>query len=822
MIVSRTTYAVRAALLCSVLLQAVPASAQRIPELDIPPSLHGDSLGDGGPAVAAQLVTPIGLARDAAGNIYISERGAHRIRRIDGVSGIITTIAGNGEAGFTGDGVPARQARLTQPDEITVDAAGNLLFGDVDNHRVRRIDARTGVITTIAGTGQPGFSGDGGPATAAQLNGPFGVALDSQGNIFITDTENQRIRRVDAVTGVITTIAGNGVWDYSGDGGNALQATFARPHRLLVEGDTALYIGDSFNFRIRRLDLRTGIIEHYAGTGLRGSSGDGGPARDAAFTYFGSLAFAPDGDLLVVSLAEHRIRRIDKETGIISTIAGTGEWAFGGDGGPATAAQLHMPLSLIVEPDGDILFTDMWNGRIRRIDARTNVITTVAGSAPSPSTPAVSFHFHYNRDSTRADLDRPVRYTLPGMERVSVQRNIAYRDAAHPRARFDVYAPDGASADNRAPVVFVVPGRSDLEIRSKDTAGFESWGRLLAASGMAAVVLDHSLGTRARALPEAADDLAAAMAYVRTHAAEYRADADRVCVLSFSTGSPLAAAAIDAADPALRCIAAYYPHVDLTRNDIRPWWQNIWLQEPLDARARYSLSRLLPETRVPTLLVRAGGDQSAFGTMHDSLRSALGANTSVTFLQHPSGSSGFERIIDDADTHAIVRSTLCFLQQHLALERSQCVADEAPAGADGNGGPATAAPLDRPLSLALDDAAPLLTPLLSGSSGEIRCLAAFARKRSCAPGSPSCNDTCNEKMRPHAPTPARAHARTPARARSAHTRSIAPFPRPAPQAMLPHVRDPTNSAHARRNAGRRGSRHAATARARARATARDT
>ncbi|HJU64200.1 MAG TPA: hypothetical protein VJ596_00925, partial [Gemmatimonadaceae bacterium] len=245
---------------------------------DIPPTLHGDSLGDGGPALRARLVTPVGLARDAQGNLYIAERGAHRIRRVAARTGIITTYAGTGKAGYSGDGGPASRATLTQPDEIVVDGAGNLIIADVFNDRVRRVDARTGIITTIAGTGTSGFSGDGGPATSAQLDGPFGLALDSRGNLYVADTENQRIRRIDARTGIITTVAGNGVWDYGGDGGPALQASFARPHRLLADGDTALLIGDSFNLRIRRLDLGTGIIRRVAGTGERGSGGDGGPA----------------------------------------------------------------------------------------------------------------------------------------------------------------------------------------------------------------------------------------------------------------------------------------------------------------------------------------------------------------------------------------------------------------------------------------------------------------------------------------------------------------------------------------------------------------
>jgi acetyl esterase/lipase/sugar lactone lactonase YvrE len=651
-------------------------------------------MGDGGPAIRARLVTPVGLARDAQGNLYISERGAHRIRRVDARTGIITTYAGTGEQGFSGDGGPATRATLTQPDEIIVDRDGNLIFGDVFNHRVRKVDARTGVITTIAGTGQRGFSGDGGPATQARLDGPFGVALDTKGNLYIADTENQRIRRVDAVTGIITTIAGNGVWDYAGDGGPAPLASFARPHRIVIEGDTALLIGDTFNLRIRRVDLRTGIIQNIAGTGERGSGGDGGRALDAAFTYFGSLAFAPDGDLIVPSLAEQRIRRIDSQTGIVSTIAGNGTWAFSGDGGPATSASLHLPLSVVIDLDGSILFTDMWNGRVRRIDGRTGLITTVVGSAPSPETPAVSWHFHYNRDSVSTVLDQPVRYAIDGMQQVGVIRNVAYRSDEHRHARLDAYIPMSRAPDGRRPFVVVVPARNDVEVRLKDSEGFASWGRLIAASGMVAVLIDHSLGTRARALPEAASDIARAIEYVEHHAGELQVDASRFCVLSFSSGSALAAAILEAGGAALRCVGAYYPHVDLTRDDITPWWTNVWLQEPREARERYSLARVLPASRIPALLVRAGGEQGTLASMLDSLRISLAARRGVTFLEHADGSSGFERTIDDAITRDVVRGTLCFLQLRLEVEDTQCGA--------GDAGPATAAFLDRPMSVALD------------------------------------------------------------------------------------------------------------------------
>lgn len=654
----------------AMLLVAQPSVGQATAaSQNIPASLHGDSLGDGGPAIRARLVTPVGLARDAQGNIYITERGAHRVRRVDAQTGIITTFAGTGEAGYSGDGGPASRARLTQPDGIVIDAQGNVIIADTFNDRVRRVDVRTGIISTIAGTGEAGFSGDGGPATQARFDGPFGLALDPSGNLYITDTENHRIRRVDARTGMVTTVAGNGVWDFAGDGGPARDASFARPHLVLAEGDTALLIGDSFNFRIRRIDLRTGIIRTIAGSGERGSGGDGGPATSAAITYMGGLAFLPNGDLLVTSLAEHRIRRIDRRTGIMSAVAGTGRWTFDGDGGRATRASLHLPLQMLVDSTGTILFTDLWNGRIRRIDGRSGQITTVVGSALSPSTPAVGWHFHYHRDSLRKVLDEPVRYAMDGTAQVRVTRNVLYgaRDSRY--RRFDVYEPPTGGSH---PAVIVVPGRNDSEIRLKDTGGFEAWGRLIAASGLVAIVMDHSLGTQGRSLTRASDDLAAALDYVKRNAVSLRIDARRVCAIAFATATPLLTPLLTSSASGVQCAIGYYPHVDLTRADAASW-----LLESREARQQYSLTPVLAQSRTPTLLVRAGREQPAVNSALDSLLVRLSNRAGLTVVGNPEGEVGFERTRADSATRAVVRATLCFLQRNAGVPETQCAASGA-------------------------------------------------------------------------------------------------------------------------------------------------
>jgi sugar lactone lactonase YvrE len=332
--------------------------------------------GDGGPATAAQLASPYDVAIDAAGNLFISELGYPRVRKITASTGIITTVAGTGFDGFSGDGGPATAARLWRPHGIALDASGNLFIADRDNHRVRRVDAATGVITTVAGTDLLGFSGDGGPATSARLHSPEDVAIDASGNLVIVDSENHRVRRVAPPNGTITTIAGSDQGGFSGDGGVATAARLYYPHGLAFDSSGNLLICDYG--RVRKVAGQTGIISTVAGNGAFDFAGDGQAATLAAVD---ARRVTPDaaGSLIISDYLASRIRRVDPFSGIITTIAGIGTGGIG-DGGPASAAQLSFPNGLAFDPQGNLFIADTNNLRIRRIDGSTGIITTVAGS----------------------------------------------------------------------------------------------------------------------------------------------------------------------------------------------------------------------------------------------------------------------------------------------------------------------------------------------------------------------------------------------------------------------------------------------------------
>ncbi len=330
--------------------------------------------GDGGPATAARLNLPYALALDSTGNVYVADRDNHRVRRI-GPNGIITTFAGSGEAGFSGDGGPAAAARLNAPQGVAVDAAGNLYVADFLNHRVRRI-APEGSISTIAGTGEAGDSGDGGPATAAQLNRPIGVAVGPAGEVYVADSTNRRVRRIDPAGGM-ATVAGGYHGGFSGDGGPATAARFNTPRAVAVDAAGNLYVADTFNNRVRRIDP-AGVISTIAGTGEAGYSGDGGPAKAARLNVPRAVAVDAAGNLYVADTFNDRVRRIDP-AGVISTIAGTGEAGYSGDGGPAKAARLNSPRGIAVDAAGNLYVADTFNNRVRRIDP-AGVISTIAGT----------------------------------------------------------------------------------------------------------------------------------------------------------------------------------------------------------------------------------------------------------------------------------------------------------------------------------------------------------------------------------------------------------------------------------------------------------
>lgn len=292
---------------------------------------------------------------------------------------ILRAAVGTGEQGYSGDGGPAVEAKLDQPFHCSKDRQGNLYLCDTFNQRIRKVDARTGVITTVAGNGQKGYGGDGGPATQASLNEPYGVLPDRDGNLFIVDRLNAAIRRVDAKSGTITTYAGNGKMGYGGDGGPAKEAMLQEPNALDIDPHGDLYIADVRDNRIRKVDARTGIITTAAGTGRREFTGDGGPAKDAGINGARGVAFDRDGNMYICEREGNRVRRVDAKTGTIRTVAGTGAKGYSGDGGPALQASFNGPKWIHIGADGNVYVVDTENHCVRRIDPRTGTIDTVAG-----------------------------------------------------------------------------------------------------------------------------------------------------------------------------------------------------------------------------------------------------------------------------------------------------------------------------------------------------------------------------------------------------------------------------------------------------------
>ena len=323
-----------------------------------------DFPGDGGPATLAYLSGPVNLHVDPLGNVYIVDWSDNRVRKID-AAGIITTFAGTGNADFSGDGGPATLAEINDPIDIEGDAFGNIYIADESNHRIRMVDP-TGIITTIAGTGVADHTGDGGPATLATLNDPSGVTLDGAGNIYISEMDNHIIRKIDGF-GIITTIAGTpGTPGFSGDGGPATLAQLDRPTAVAVDGIGNVYFTEENNNTIRKISP-DGTLTRIAGTGEFGFSGDGGPATLAQIYLWWPTGLEVDGgDLYFTDTSNNRIRKIDA-SGIITTIAGTGEDGFAGDGGPATLALLDDPMGLDIDTAGNIYFPEWSNSTVRKI-----------------------------------------------------------------------------------------------------------------------------------------------------------------------------------------------------------------------------------------------------------------------------------------------------------------------------------------------------------------------------------------------------------------------------------------------------------------------
>ena len=343
-----------------------------------PPSIETVA-GDGTPGFS-----PYDVALDGAGNLYIAQVSYRRIRKVD-TAGVITTVAGSGARGFGGDGGPATEAMLGFPFGVAVDGAGNLYIADRDNDRIRKVDA-AGVISTVAGNGLLGNSGDGGPATEARLNNLSDVTVDGLGNLYVAS--NHCIRRVDAA-GIITTVAGQNArpghgGGRGGDGGAATAAQLYYPASVAVDGVGNLYIADRGNNRIRKVD-RAGVITTVAGSGARGFGGDGGPATAAQLDWPRGVALDGLGNLYIADRDNQRIRKVDT-AGVITTVAGSSTTGgFGGDGGPAVAAQLNRPYGVAPDGAGNLYIADTSNNRIRRVSAqlkRSDAPLLYAGAAP--------------------------------------------------------------------------------------------------------------------------------------------------------------------------------------------------------------------------------------------------------------------------------------------------------------------------------------------------------------------------------------------------------------------------------------------------------
>ena len=293
--------------------------------------------------------------------------------------GKIQTYVGTGEKGYAGDGGPADKALCTEPFMCDFDAAGNLFYSESQNNVIRRVDKSTGIVTTVAGTGEAGYSGDGGPATQATMREPYSLQVDrGNGDIYIVDRLSAVVRRVDAATGIITTLAGTGEQGYGGDGGPGAQAMFREPNDCFLDGKGGLLIADIQDQRIRRLDLATGIINTFAGNGEKVRAGDGKPAVAASIMGARAVCMDSKGNTYIAEREGNGVRKVD-DNGIMSTVAGSGELGYEGDGGPALTATWGSPKAIRCDPQDNLVVVDTENHAIRRIDAATGIVTTIAG-----------------------------------------------------------------------------------------------------------------------------------------------------------------------------------------------------------------------------------------------------------------------------------------------------------------------------------------------------------------------------------------------------------------------------------------------------------
>ena len=350
--------------LCCLLLIQLPIQAGTIDT--VIGTGRPDNNGARGPADSLNVGQPFGVELGPDGALYVTEVQNHRVLRLDLKTQQLTTVAGNGTAGYSGDGGPATSAQLHEPYEVRFDRQGNMFFVEMKNHLVRRVDARTGKISTVAGSGTAGYSGDGGLAVKAQLRVPHSIALDDRNGLYIADIGNHRIRKVDLKSGLIHSIAGSTERSLPQDGQLAAGNPILGPRALCFHQGT-LWIALREGHSVWKLPLKEGTLQHVAGDGSKGYSGDGGAARSARFNGPKGICIGPAGKIFVVDTENHAIRRIDPVNDRIETVAGSGERGAGGDGGAANAAQLDRPHGICVGPNGTIYIGDTVNHRVRRV-----------------------------------------------------------------------------------------------------------------------------------------------------------------------------------------------------------------------------------------------------------------------------------------------------------------------------------------------------------------------------------------------------------------------------------------------------------------------
>ena len=345
--------------------------------------------GDGGPANTKELNNPYGVATDQYRNLYIADLNNNVIRKVIASTGIITTVAGNLAYGYSGDNGPATAARLSSPFAVAIDGTGNMYIADRDNNCIRKVTT-SGIISTFAGNATLGYSGDGGAATAAQLAGPIGLAVDATGNVYIADYYNNRIRMVTPL-GIISTVAGNGTQGYSGDGASANNAELANPTGVTVDVSGNIYIADYTNNRVRMVKANTGLISTIAGNGIAAYHGDGGAADTSSLNHPWGVAFG-SGNLFIADYANHRIRKVSN-TGKISTVTGNGIEGYFGDCGTPIAAEVYYPAGLALDTYGNLFIADNKNNRVRKLlfSASKIVVTAHSSLANVCSGKAVTF-----------------------------------------------------------------------------------------------------------------------------------------------------------------------------------------------------------------------------------------------------------------------------------------------------------------------------------------------------------------------------------------------------------------------------------------------